>query len=276
MLTQLSTLIRRHSLVSLFVLAYGITWLALIPFALGAFPIPMFTFGPFVAALIVAAVVGGRRDIKSLLLRMIQWRAAPRWYAFALLVPAAVTLGAAYLNVVIYGAANPTTAILAALPSLVPAFAIMMLNPLQGSLGEEPGWRGYALPRLLANRTPLMASLVLGVLVAGWHAPLFVTGLYGDVVLRFLFIVTTTVLWTLLHRGTGGSVLLAMVFHTSWNLAPEIVLASFAGTELQHALTLYMLGGIAVALLATIVAWRSLTASHSAVSVAPVATPAAA
>src|SRR5689334_13180227 len=99
MLTNLSALIRRHPLVSLFVLAYGITWLALIPFALGAFPVPMFTFGPLVAALIVAAVVGGRRDIRSLLLRMIQWRAAPRWYAFALLVPAAVTFGAAYLNV---------------------------------------------------------------------------------------------------------------------------------------------------------------------------------
>jgi hypothetical protein len=271
MLIALSALIRRHPLVSLFVLAYGITWLALIPFALGAFPAPMFPFGPFVAALVVAAVWWWR-DVRSLLVRMIQWRAAPRWYAFALLIPSRspsaphierrrLRRGQSYDR-------DPW------LRGLVPAFAIMMLNPLQGSLGESLAWR--ALPRLLANRSPLMASLVLGVLVAGWHAPLFVTGLYGDAGLRILFIVTTTVLWTLLHRGTGGSVLLAMVFHTSWNLSPEIVLSSFAGAELQHALTLYMAGGIAVALLATIVAWRSLTASYPTAAVAPAATPAAA
>src|SRR5207248_8467929 len=88
---------------------------------------------------------------------------------------------------------DPTTSILAALPSLLPGFALMMLNPLQGTLGEEPAWRGFALPRLLSNRSPLIASLLLGILVAGWHVPLFATGLYADAWLRILFIVTTTV-----------------------------------------------------------------------------------
>jgi hypothetical protein len=144
MLTALSALIRRYPLTSLFVLAYGITWLGVIPYSLGALPVPMFPFGPLVAALVVAPVCGGWSQTRALLMRMVQWRAVPRWYAFALLVPAAVTLVAAYLNVVVFGAIDPTTAVLAALPSLIPAFALMMINPLQGSMGEELGWRGFA------------------------------------------------------------------------------------------------------------------------------------
>ena len=172
----------------------------------------MFPFGPLVAALIVAPICGGWTELRSLLLRMVQWRVAPRWYAFALLLPAGVALAAAYGNVLAFGASNPTSAILAALPGLVPAFALMMLNPLQGSLGEEPGWRGFALPRLLSYRSPLVASLLLGVVWAGWHAPLFATGFYAIGWPHILFLVTTTILFTLLHHGSGGSVLLAMVF----------------------------------------------------------------
>jgi hypothetical protein len=58
--------------------------------------------------------------------------------------------------------ADPTAVIVAGLPSYVPLFALMMVNPLQGSLGEELGWRGFALPRLLSDRSPLTASLLLG------------------------------------------------------------------------------------------------------------------
>ena len=44
---------------------------------------------------------------------------------------------------------------------------------LGGPLGEEPGWRGYALPRLEAALGPVRGSLVLGLLWTGWHLPLF-------------------------------------------------------------------------------------------------------
>jgi hypothetical protein len=150
----MDSLIKRYPLLAFFVLAYAITWLAVIPFALGAFPVPMFPFGPLVAAIIVATVCGGWLGTRSLLLRMVQWRAAPQWYAFALLLPAAVALDAAYISVVVFGASDPTSSILAALPGLIPAFVLMMLNPLQGSMGEEPGWCGFALPLLLANSVP--------------------------------------------------------------------------------------------------------------------------
>jgi membrane protease YdiL (CAAX protease family) len=143
------------------------SWLALIPRTLGLFPVPLFAFGPLLAALVVAAVCGGRRGTMDLLARMVQWRAAPRWYAYALLLPVAVALGAAVINVSVFGAPDPTNAILAALPSAAPGFLLLLLSPLSGSMGEEPGWRGFALPRLLSLRSPLVASLVLGVLAAG-------------------------------------------------------------------------------------------------------------
>jgi membrane protease YdiL (CAAX protease family) len=148
--------------------------------------------------------------------------------------------------------------LLGQVPAILPIFAVALLSPLSGALGEEPGWRGFALPRLLHGRSPLAASLVLGVLWAGWHAPLFVTGLYGQVVVRVLFMVTTTVLYTLLFQGTGGSVLLAMLFHAMWNGAPEILFPAFSGADLERVLVIYSLAGTAVAVGAALVASRRL------------------
>jgi membrane protease YdiL (CAAX protease family) len=272
MFTTLSAPVRRHPLVSFFALAFGITWLAGIPFALGMFPSPMFTFGPLVAALIVVSASGGWQGTKKLLLSMLRWRVSLKWYAFALLLPIGVTLAATYGTVLTFGAADPTAAILAGLPGYLPLFAVMMLNPLQGTLGEEPGWRGFALPRLLSDRSPLVASVVLGVLVTTWHAPLFVIGAYTEVV-HVLFIFTTTVLYTLLFGGTRGSLLLAMIFHTGWNLAPEFVVPAFQGAELEQALRLYVVIGSAVSVLATVVAWPQLTRARRATMVSPAAVP---
>jgi hypothetical protein len=75
--------IRRQPLIALFVLAYAITWLGAIPFALGIFPVPMFPFGPLVAALVIAAVCGGRGAVKDLVAPMVPWGAAPGWYVYA-------------------------------------------------------------------------------------------------------------------------------------------------------------------------------------------------
>jgi len=76
-------------------------------------------------------------------------------------------------------------------------------------------------------------------------------------------------MFTLLHIGACGSVLLAMLFHTSWNLAPEIVLYSgFSGADWDRAFTLYVAGGIAAALFATAAAWGKLTRSEASTGVA--------
>ena len=80
-------------------------------------------------------------------------------------------------------------------------------------LGEEPGWRGYALPQLQAQRSPLVSGVVLGVLVALWHLPLVASGMLAPVGLPITFAITLVYVW--LFNRTGGSVLMTMVFHVA-------------------------------------------------------------
>jgi membrane protease YdiL (CAAX protease family) len=272
---RVTSFVTRHALATFFVLAYALTWLAAVPYALGAFPVPMLPCGPLLAALVVTPLVGGWPATAALLRRLVRWRVGLRWYALALLLPLGVTAAAAAATVALGAPPSVGGDLLGRLPSAVPIFAFALLFPLQGALGEEPGWRGFALPRLLADRSPLAASLILGALVAGWHAPLFLTGLYGQVPLRVLFMVTTTVLYTLLFTGTGGSVLLAMLFHAAWNATAEFVLPAFSGADTDRFLALYLLGGSAAALLAGLLAGARLT-HPPALRVAPALSPGAA
>jgi hypothetical protein len=147
------------------VLAYALSWLAWPVWASGLYPNPVFSFGPFLAALIVLALTNGKSGVVGLLRRMVRWRVGLRWYAVALLVPAGITIAATALNVLL-GAQAPTSAELGGWTSLLPTFLFVLLIPGLGGAWEEPGWRGFALPRLQSGRSALVASLILGVLIA--------------------------------------------------------------------------------------------------------------
>ena len=130
----------------------------------------------------------------------------------ALGTPLAVLALAAAANVAFWGAPAPTAAGLV-WSELALVFAIRFVNPLDGPLGEEPGWRGYALVELQDRRSPLVAAAMLGVFVAGWHLPLIAAGMLGPIALPVTFVITIVYAW--LFRRTGGSVLLTMVFHVA-------------------------------------------------------------
>ena len=135
----------------------------------------MLACGPFLAAIITAAVVGGRKGLRAYFRRLIQWRVGVGWYVLAFLAPVAGWAIVAYVNVLL-GAAPPSPAQLASWSSIITATLIFLVNPFTGAL-EEPGWRGYALPLLLRRHSALVASAMLGVMWTVWHVPLFVTGL---------------------------------------------------------------------------------------------------
>jgi len=256
-MSMMASLLSRHVLVSFFILAYAVTWLGAIPYALGAFPVPMLAFGPFVAALVLASVTGGWPRARSLLMRIVQWRVGIRWYALALLPPLAIAVAATCANV-LFGAPAPSRDIvLHSLPALSRS-SPSRCSSHYVAMGEELGWRGFALPRLFDNYPPLMASLILGILVAGWHTPLFVTGLYSQVPLRVMFIVATIILYALIANGTGGSVLLAMLFHAALNAGAEFTFAWFSGADLDRVVALYSVAGVAAALVAAVLAGPSL------------------
>src|SRR5215212_4569058 len=162
------SLVRRHPLITFFVLAYALSWWPSILYALDLSPQPIVGFGPFLAALVVLALTSGKTGIVGLLRRMVRWRVAPVWYAVALLVPVAITLAATVFNVLL-GAQAPSSAELGGWTSLFSTLALLLLIPGIGGAWEEPGWRGYALPRLQVGRSALFASLILWVGLVVWH-----------------------------------------------------------------------------------------------------------
>jgi hypothetical protein len=153
-------LVRRHPLTTFFVLAYALSWWAWILYRLGLFPNPVASFGPFLAAIVVLALTEGKAGILGLFRRMVRWRVAPGWYAVALLLPVVLAAAATALNVLL-GAEPPSAAALNAWPGIFSTFAIILLIPGVGGAWEEPGWRGYAVPRLQSGRSALVASLIL-------------------------------------------------------------------------------------------------------------------
>jgi len=119
---------------------------------------------------------------------------------------------------------------IASLWIVVVCFAHNLL--LGGSLGEEIGWRGFLLPALLRRMGPLAASVVLGVVWGLWHLPIDLAvgfGLHGigAVVARVFFAVPLSVLFTWFFLRSGGSMLVALLLHTSINVMGDLGLSSF-------------------------------------------------
>jgi membrane protease YdiL (CAAX protease family) len=214
---DLVSLIRRYPLITFFVLAYALSWWPWILYSFDLLPNPIVGFGPFLAALVVLALTEGKSGVGRLVRRMVRWRVGLRWYAVALLLPILVTLTAAALNVFLLGA-QPTSSVaeLGGWSSFLQTFFLWLLIPGLSGTWEEPGFRGYALPRLQVGRSALLASLILGVLWAFWHLPFVATGedIWVD---AFLFPIIWSPVYAWLFNNASGSVLIVMLFHNMNN-----------------------------------------------------------
>jgi membrane protease YdiL (CAAX protease family) len=169
-------------------------------------------FGPAVAAVIVSLARNGPSGARELVKRVFIWRVDVQWYAVAIAIPLLHVLAALALE-----RALGRTA-----PLAIGDFSTTSLILGVLVVGEELGWRGYLLPRLLERYTPLTASLVVGVLWGLWHLSVFLSPAFPHSERSFpLFMISTTVysVWfTWLLLRTRGSVLLATLFHASLNL----------------------------------------------------------
>jgi uncharacterized protein len=209
MMSRLLNLVKRHPLITFFVLTYAIGW--------GCIPFWTFQAGsPFIAALIVISLTQGWAGLKELGLRMIRWRVRWYWYALAIGMPLAVLLATVGLNVA-FGASAPSMVQYSSVSTILLMFAVRLINPGDGALGEEPGWRGFALPGLQSTLSPLVSTLILGMLVTGWHVPLLFMEeglLRPQIVVGFLLGTVAVTFWyTWLFNHTGGSVLMTLVSH---------------------------------------------------------------
>jgi len=182
------------------------------------------SFGPSLAAVVVVASTRKWVGLRAWLARCLRWRIGWAWWAFALLLPLAVMSIAAGLHIALGGAIATSPASGHWLMTLVNLPLILLLG---GPLGEEFGWRGYALPVLQERWGWRNASLGLGLVWGVWHLPLFfidgTSQAHIPLALFLLSVVAMSVLFAWLVQRTAGSVVAALVLHTAINFWPTVV-----------------------------------------------------
>jgi uncharacterized protein len=156
-------------LILFFALAFPLSWypwiIAMIKGTTSG-PNPL---GPLVAALIVTALTEGKTGIKDFLKRLVRWGVGLRWYAFVFLLPIFGCLVAAGIALATGAQLQSVTKESPAFGELLPKFVFILLFI---GLGEEPGWRGYAIEKLQKLYLPMKSSLILAPIWALWHLPL--------------------------------------------------------------------------------------------------------
>jgi membrane protease YdiL (CAAX protease family) len=223
----------RHPLASYYVLACAISWAFQIPLALSAqglvdwTPPPGLHFfgalGPILAAAIVTGVTQGSAGLRDLLRRMARWRVGAKWLLFATFSPAVgFLIGAAVLSALRGDwSVFSQFGYIAELPRLSWPVAWIVWT-LTFGFGEETGWRGFMLPRLQRCRDARSATFILSLLWAFWHVPTFFYNYTLDPFGLLAFVISLTagaVVLTWLYNSTGGSILVAALWHGALNTA---------------------------------------------------------
>jgi CAAX protease family protein len=236
-----------------FVLAFALSWY---PWLLGMLGVAgasgINPLGVFAAALIVAGVADGWTGVKRLLACIVRWRMGWRWLGAGLGIPVAILAAACALNVA-FGAAVPGAAQWSAWPEIVDRFIFTFLFV---GLGEEPGWRGFALPALYERRSPRASALLLGAVWATWHIPLMGSEFAWNVVPPFvLSVFAGSVVLAWLFNGSCRSVLLCMLTHATVNsVGAGYAFRLFAGAD---TLQLWWIYSALWAATAAVIAWRT-------------------
>jgi membrane protease YdiL (CAAX protease family) len=183
-----------------------------------------------VAALVVTAWVSGRAGVADLVQRMSLWRMPLRWWVAT--VSPLLFVGAALLVAAVAGTLPSWDDVdrYSGLPTLGVASVTALV--ILGALGEETGWRGFALPLLQRRYSPLAAALLVTPIWAAWHLPFFFTiSTYRDFAppayIGFVFALGCgSIVLTWLYNRTGGSILACAIWHGLFNIATATVAAS--------------------------------------------------
>jgi uncharacterized protein len=214
-----------RELILYFLLAYGISLILWLPMLyenshhhLSIVLLCIGTFGPTLAALITQRISVGN------------WKAVRLWTGLKNLAIGVASGGALVLL------AAFTTAFFMTrsgfdhwrLPALLQIFTLFGPNLLGGPLGEEAGWRGYALPRLQSRFSPVVSSLLLGFLWANWHLPLILAHVYNITWWQFVTMtMAASVFLTYCYNKSKGSTPAAIIVHGLYNVGTGVILNDF-------------------------------------------------
>ena len=221
--------LNRYQIAIYFVLTFILSWF---PWYAGI-EAGMWIVGPSVAAFIIVIALRGKDGLLDLLRSFVRWRAKASIWAVALLGPAILYLVGLGVFWVGGGQLPPFTMIKEEAHLLIPYLFLVVLLPVNGPVGEEFGWRGYALPKLQSDYGPLVASLVIGILWGVWHLPDFFadTGVQASLGLIFfvpyiLGTLANSVYMTWLYNKSRASALIAgIVWHASGDFWAPILLS---------------------------------------------------
>ena len=231
---RISIWVKEHPIIAYFVLAYAISWIIVAPLVASAqglidLPVPfalhyLNDYAPLLAAIITARIADGRVGLRDLFRRMIKWRVGLGWMlvaAFSPLVVWGIAVGIVVLGVGDLPPDLSSLGTIAYLPFL--GWAGWVFWILTAGIGEESGWRGYALPKLQSHMSALSATLIVTLFWVGWHLPrFFYYGGYMQLGFSVLplaahgFLALAIVL-TWLYNSTRGSILMVALFHGGYN-----------------------------------------------------------
>ena len=224
---------KKNPVVWFYVLAFGITWLGMIPGALGSHGISPFdnpnmqllmffsSLGPALAAVIMSQVAYGKTGVEDLLKGLIRWRVGLVWYLVALVSPLVLLITAQVITKLMGFSVISAGRQGDLFPSVIFAFVINFFLQY-----EEIGWRGFALPHLEKRYNALIATLIVGVLWGLWHLPLFFTvgqPLSAYPLISFIGLVAEAFMYTWLYNSTQGSILLVSLFHVATNMFAAVI-----------------------------------------------------
>jgi membrane protease YdiL (CAAX protease family) len=254
-------LIRKYPMAFFLFLTFLISWL---PWYSGGQGI--LVFGPTLAGLLTTALVAGKDGMRELWQRAIHGRVGWKWWLVALFLPAGLTLIAVGIHWLL-GGDIPAFTFIKKEWYLLPLF--FLITMVGGPLGEEFGWRGFALPRLQEKWNPLLASVILGMVWGLWHLPQFFnpTAIHyelglGRMPLYVLAEVGLAILMTWVYNKTRGSLLVGgLIYHNADNFWGTVLLtqatmsSALGGSDIAHVdLQLWMISALVGLAAAVIIA----------------------
>jgi uncharacterized protein len=249
-----ATYVRAHPLAAYLVIAYGLSWAYWLPIALGSRMVDQGVgwpthlpglLGPAISAAVVTACVDGREGLVDLWQRLTRWRVGWWWFSVvALLVAGAIGLAISGVeqtrDLTLY------SGVAAGIGPLATIATVLLVN----GVGEETGWRGFLADRLLKRHSLTTTSLLVALAWAPWHAPLFflLDSFDGFSPARTvgwaMGLTAGSVVLTWLYRGSGASILLVAVWHTSFNFTSATPAGSGAAAAITS--TIVMIAAVAI------------------------------
>jgi uncharacterized protein len=220
-----SNLVRRYPVITFHTIAFGWTWLIVFLLILSgqtrdmSVLTPFFIIGgiisgisPSMAAFIVSSVSEGKEGVEKLKIGF-KTKNPFKWYALALLTVPAVTAVVTFISNYVV---RPYE-----LNIVMPIIIMGLVWPIFSSCGEEFGWRGYILPRLLLRHTPLKAGIILGVIWEIWHLPMHYIAFkaFGSYMIPvfltvgFINLTLQSIIMTLIFIKSKGSIKLMILYH---------------------------------------------------------------